>query len=478
MVESPPNILWITLDSVRADHTSLHDYHRDTTPHLARIASAPSGLNFEHGISEGVKTPTVIPSILTGLYPSRHKMIGTRDGDVIPGSINTAPELLAEQGYRTIGVAENPFAGEAKGIDKLFDYFTRSSLTSYQDALSKEFRSTLLRYLFNTRSHGPGLTLSGHAKQNSFYTTDIAKEKIRSVSNAEEPFFCYVHYNDPHHPYIPPLSYRSEFTDKIEASTEEAVAFAQEFHDNLRKWIAEDIPITESQWEMIFAMYDATIKYTDECVGELFDFVKRTSNNTIIVITADHGDLFGEYGLLGHIAVPHDGLIHVPLITHGIENIEHHTTEPTQHIDIMQTLLSVADADVKQFQGCDLRRENRSKAVSQHVDPSVDNGERSNYDHILKHNSSIDLSHLPKSMAISVRNKKFKFVRTDECARLYRLPNEMNDVKKEYTEEFDKFCSFTDQFLKTKGTPLQIDSQKGELSKQAEQQLRDMGYLL
>jgi uncharacterized sulfatase len=461
---------------VRADHTSLDGYDRDTTPEIERIASASEGLSFEHGIAHSTRTPVSVPSMLTGLYPSRHGMIGNEPG-ILPKEITTAPELFAEQGYQTMAVSQNPYAGEAKGLAERFDDFTDISLSDVNDFLY--FTPTLFRYAFNVRSHGPGMVSSkvAHSEQCSFYINDIVKRKLKSVSKKDRPFFCYVHYNDPHHPYIPPLSFRDEYTNEIESTAEEAVAFAREMHNNLYQWVAEGLQLSDSQWKMIYAMYDAIIKYTDSCVGRLFDFVTNNFSDTIVVITADHGDLFGEYGLLGHHIVLHDGVIRVPLVTHGLTGISEQTTRPTQHIDIMKTLLSIAGANTSQFQGYDLRNEIRTKAISQDLRGSVDNDAVPNYERILQYNNDIDLSHLPQSMVTAVRTTDFKYIYTDKWTKLYRLPNETDDVTEAYPDQYTELQSFTDQWLQSEGTQIDIATEEVDLNEETEQRLRNMGYL-
>lgn len=479
MTHSQPNILWITLDSVRADHTSLHGYERDTTPELSRIAARESGLNFEHGIAHSTRTPVSVPSMLTGLHPSRHRMIGTNSGNVLAKEMKTAPELLSNLGYRTIGVSENGYAGTAKDIDERFDDFVKSSLSSSRDLFSYQHGVSFLKYALNPREHGPGYTFnkSAHGKQSSFFTTDIAKRKLNRVSGSDEPFFCYVHYNDPHHPYIPPLSYRDKYISEIDATVEEALTFAERMNNKLYEWMAEGLPLSNREWEMLYAMYDATIKYTDACVGRLFNFVHNQFENTIVVITADHGDLFGEYGLLGHHMVLHDGLIHVPLVTHGLTGVDHHVGTPTQHIDIMKTLLSIAGADTSQFQGYDIRENSRTVAISQDLRGTVDDDEERNYDRIRKYNSSVDLSHLPKSMVTAARTTDFKLVQTDDWTKLYELPNEQEDVSNKYPSEFEDLRSFISEWMDTEGTPFEVAPGEAELTEETEEHLREMGYL-
>ncbi len=495
MKHSQPNILWITLDSVRADHTSLHGYHRDTTLELSRIAGSADGDNFEHGIAHSTRTPVSVPSMLTGLYPSSHQMIGTQSGHTLPEIMKTAPELLAEQGYRTIAVSDNSYAGEAKGLDERFDEFC-DGRTGFGDILntyggdrfkiplpnldsSRHDWVTMLKYIFKTGEYGPRLNLnrSINNDQHSFFITECAKHKLRDISEESDPFFCYVHYNDPHHAYIPPEAYRTEYTDEIDATADEAMAFARQMHEELYEWMAEGVPLSEEDWQMLYAMYDAIIRYVDACVGTLFDYVQDQFEDVIVVITADHGDLFGEYGLLGHHMVLHDGLIQVPLVTHGLEGVSHHTDCPTQHIDVMQTLLSLAGADTSQFQGYDLREQSREVAISQDLRGTVDDDETRSYDRIRQYNSDVDLSHLPKSLVTAVRTSEFKLVHTEEWNRLYQLPDEETDVKSEFPSVYEDLLSRLETWFETTGQPFEFTPEKPNLSEDIEQHLRDMGYL-
>lgn len=477
MDSSQPNILWITLDSVRADHTPLHGYERNTTPEIARVASHRDSVNFKHGISHSTRTPVSVPSMLTGLFPSRHQMIGQKSGDLIPESMATVPEMFENCGYRTLGVSENAYAGEAKGIDSRFNEFIKSS-PGLQDFLSYQEGMTLLKYALKTKTHGPGLTLdkSAHGEQNSFFTTDIAKRMLRNTTNKTEPFFCYVHYNDPHHPYIPPLSYRKEYISEIDATLDEAMEFAQDMHNNLYRHIAGDIPFTDKEWEMLYSMYDSVIKYVDKCVGELFEFVCKNFEDTIVVITSDHGDLFGEYGLLGHHIALHDGLTHVPLVTYGLKNVNQCADQPIQHIDVMKTLLSLAGADHSQFQGQNLLAGCREIAISQDFRGTVDDNDERNYDRIRQYNPDIDLSHLPKSLLTAARTRDFKLLHTKYRSELYRLPDESEDVQDQYPSVYSNLLSFVQEWLKTEGRPFDSSPKEAELSDQVEQHLEDMGY--
>jgi uncharacterized sulfatase len=406
-------------------------------------------------------------------------MIGEKSGDALSTHIDTVPGLLSQLGYHTLGVSENGYAGKAKKIDERFDEFIKSSPTELTDFLSRDLGTSFLKYLFNLREHGPGLTanISAHGKQNSFLTSDIVKRRIRRYVDSEDPVFCYVHYDDPHHPYVPPLSYVEEYTNKIDATAEEAIKFSIRMHENMYEWMADGLPLSQTDWEKLYAMYDSCIKYTDACVGDLFNFITDLFDDVIVIITADHGDLFGEYGLLGHHIVLHDGLINVPLVTYGLEGVEHHAKQPTQHIDIMTTILSSVGADTSQHQGCDIRSQTRDVAISQDYRRSVADPNSENYERIKEHNADIDLSHLPGSMITAARTQEFKLIRTGEEMTLYLLPDESADVKTDFPYVFSELQNFLEEWLKTKGTPSKNSPEETELSDEMKKHLEEMGYL-
>lgn len=474
-----PNVLWITLDSVRADHTSLHGYHRETTPEMMRVASDSEGVNLTNSIAHSTRTPVSVPSMFTGLYPSRHQMIGSRSGSRLSESMKTAPDLFSAEDYRTIGISENGYAGAVKGFDERFDEFVKPSPTTLRDLLTRDHVPSLLKYALRPSEHGPGPTLdiSAHGKQNAFFTTDITKRRLKRASTSDEPVFCYVHYNDPHHPYIPPCSTRDDFMHEVRASTEEAISFANRMSNEMYEWMANGLPLEDVEWEMLHAMYDACIKYTDRCVGELFDFAREELDDLVVVVTSDHGELFGEFGLLGHHIVLDDALIHVPTVVHGLPNISDQSDNIVQHMDIMQTILEVVGADTTQFQGYDLRYESRDVAISQDLRGTVDDESATNYERIKQYNPDTNLSHLPTSLLTVARTREFKFVHSKEEEQLYNLPDESNDVSTEYPEAFVELSQFVESWFAEEGTAFEDDPRDVELSSDMKKHLRDMGYL-
>ncbi|WP_188977950.1 sulfatase [Halocalculus aciditolerans] len=458
-----PNVVWVTLDSVRLDHTSLGGYERDTTPNLARIANDGGGQATSNAISHATWTLPSTASILSGTYPSHHEVgFGS---ERLPESLRTVPELLREEGYHTIGVSRNSHLSDATDLSRGFEEFDwLASSTLLQAAGLK----TTLKYLFNLRTHSAGYDLDTAKHSTPFLMNRLAKRRLDDAADGDEPLFCYLHYNEPHRPYYPPLPYLDRYTDELEMSTEEAAEFSMDVHYNLYEYVAEGCPFSEDEWGALVAMYDAEIRYTDEMIGRLFDYVQSLDlDDTVFVVTADHGELFGEHGMLAHKAVPHDGLVNVPLVVHGAD-FSFDSADLVQHADVMQTLVAGAGGDTDQFQGVDLREETRERAIVQR-DPL----ETEPY---LQYNPDFDVSRYHEPMLTAVRDTEWKFLYSDDGEDLYRLPDESTDVAADYPEVTAEFEAFTEEWLDGPGAPLGERSE-AEFTDAMKQQLADLGYV-
>jgi arylsulfatase A-like enzyme len=353
-----PNVVWVTIDSVRADHTSIHGYERDTTPNLATIGR--EGVIFQNCVAHSVATAASTASIVTGTYPSKHQVAMGEAVGKIPDELDTAAELFSEAGYRTACVTTNPrlrLVGADAGFDTFHDV-SRSTL------LQPSNLKTTAKFLANLWSHSVGLSTDGLAHSFSLVINDLATRWVESLPD-EEPFFLYVHYNEPHRPYLPPKPWQDRYIDCLDVSAAEAADIATDLHENAVEYIADGLPLSPTEWAAVKAMYDAEIVYTDKMVGRLFETV-GAAEDTSFVATADHGELLGEGGLFGHLKTVIDPLVHVPAVADGIPGVENDIGGVVQHADMMKTLLEVAGGRTAQFEAAvDLRSESRKFAVSQ-----------------------------------------------------------------------------------------------------------------
>lgn len=459
---APPNIVWITLDSVRADHTTMDGYQRDTTPRIAAVGD--DGYTFDTCIAHSKSTQPSSGAILTGLAPTRNTL--GIEGDFIPERVTTIAERFSDAGYGTACLSRNSFVSSATGLDRGFDRFQWLASETIREAGFK----TLAKYLFNIRKHSAGLTRDTAKHASPFLMNEIAKRWIRDFRSNEDPFFFYLHYNEPHRPYYPPLSYVDEYADDIDMEPREAAEFALDVHYDLPSIIAGGCDLDDGEWAALKAMYDAEIAYTDEMVGKLVDDVRaNTPEDTIVVITADHGELFGEYGLLSHKYVLTDAVTRVPLVVSGLEeSLAADRDSIVQHADVMTTLLSIAGGDAEETIGVDLRSETREYAVSQRGPIEFSARDRDSPD--------FDTSRFHESTLTSLRTEAFRYQQSEDWSELFELPEEQRDVSADHPAVADDLSKKLETWLDRYGRPIDR-GQSGEFSDAVNRQLRDLGYM-
>jgi len=459
------NVVWATLDSVRADHTSVHGYDRETTPRMATVGE--DGAVLERCFSHSVATAASSASILTGAYPSKHGVAMGEAVGTIPDALHTAAELFGDAGYRTACVTTNPrlrLIGGDRGFDEFYD-ISRSTL------LRPERWRTTARFLRNLRRHSVGLSLDGLSHSFALVVNDLATRWVRSVTDAgEEPFFLYVHYNEPHRPYEPPLSYRSRFTDGLDRSPEECVALARDLHDEATRRIAEGLPLSAEDWAAVTAMYDAEIAYADEMVGRLLDSIRSlVDREPATVVTADHGELLGERDLFGHFYEPIDALVHVPTVVRGVPEVTGRHPGVVQHADLMKTLLLASGTDAGQFDAVDLRTDERPFAVSQEYVPDYDSYE--------SRSEAFDAGGRPIGAVDALRTREFRLLTHDRGTELYRLPDESTEVGDSFPAVRGELTDALREWREAYGRPVGERPAEDDYDERTRRRLADLGYL-
>nr|WP_089811285.1 sulfatase [Halogeometricum rufum] len=468
-----PNIVWLTLDSVRTDRTSLAGYHRDTTPQMQRIADDADGQAFTDCVSHAMWSLPSDSSILTGTYPAHH---GTGLwNDVLPPDITTVPERFSELGYRTVGISQNAYCSDSTGLSRGFDEFTWMHKSNLLQTAGPRI---LLRYLLGLRKHSAGYTTTPSRHRPEFIATEVAKRQLSSYAGGDDPFFMFVHTQGAHLPYIPPLPYRDAFTDDIELSTEEAVEVAFDRSMNYYREIANGCEFSAAEKEAIDAMYDGVLAYADQQVGDLFDHVQSLdAGPTIFVVTGDHGDLLGEHGVIGHQFSLHDGLVNVPTVVHGLPSATDLPSDSlVQHIDVMQMLLAEAgasDSALDELQGIDPREEERTYALSQRGNETYETA----VEQVRTHNPDADLGRFQSGLLHAVRSDEYKWLRGDRGDELYRLDDEDTDVSAAHPSVAEEHRAFFEAFSERLGRGRR-NTEKREMSSAMKKQLSDLGYVM
>ena len=469
-----PNIVWVTLESTRADHCSHHGYSRDTTPELAALADEPGARSFDDCHAHGIWTRSSSASILTGTYPSHHT-VGLDTDSRLPDELDTVPELLRREGYNTGCVSPNPNVSTSSGLERGFDRFAYVSGSTLLEACP--YRS-LAKYALNVRRHSAGLTRDRGKHSFGYLVNDLAKRWVDDFAREDDPYFLYVHYPDTHQPYYPPVPHQDDFADDLPMSGAEAAEVAYDVFENMYEHIATGCDLTDRQWAAVEAMYDTQIRYTDRLMGELIDHVReQTGRETIVAVTSDHGELLGERGLLAHRFVLDSCLTRVPMVVSGDVDLggdadaENGNGELVQHSDVMKTLLSSVGAETSQIQGVDLSKERREYAFTQRGGDRA----RGMYESLRAIEPSFDPSRFPTGDATSVTDGTYRYVVDEEGTELYDRADESTlPPDHPAAEELDAAYR---EFEAGPGQPVTDERVSGEVTDGMQQHLEDLGYI-
>jgi uncharacterized sulfatase len=257
-------------------------------------------------------------------------------------------------------------------------------------------------------------------------------------------------------------------------STSEARNVAIRLTENLNKFVSGALKLTEAEMAGPIAMYDATIAYVDQCVGELIEWIRSRDDDTVVVVTGDHGELFGERRLYAHKLVTHDAVCHVPMVVAGPTDVTEYQGELVQPIDIVRTLLAEVGADQSTLQGIDLRNETRGHCfiqcggdrVEQHLERSEE------------YAPEFDPSWLHRGDLTAVRTTTHKYEKSDSRTVLYKPPDGQTDIADHQPVVAERLDNELSAFLETLGRPYSDEQRARELSASARQSLQDMGCLV
>lgn len=289
-----PNVLLITVDTLRADRLSSYGYRRPTTPAIDGLLR--SGVRFANARTVEPLTAPAMASMLTSRYPQDHGI--TRNALKVRTGLSSVSNILRRNGYLTTAFVSNWTL--AKDISGLQEHFHR-----YEEVLTRK------RWLGMFKEESDAIDV-----------TDAAIEWLGDWSeDPDAPFFVWAHYTDPHEPY----RFRSEFARRLKISN------------------ATDRPSPSDR-------YDTEIAATDAAIGQLLEFVRKEADGgreTLIVFTADHGENFGEHGAWGHGRHLWEDAVRIPLgITWASRIKPAVISKDARIIDVAPTILGLLRINV------------------------------------------------------------------------------------------------------------------------------------
>ncbi len=410
------NILFLTIDCLRYDRIHANGYAHSTTPNIDRFLKEDA-TNFTQTIAAGPGTMAAFPALFTSSYPIMYG--GTK---FLSEDRSTLSEILTKQGYTTIGLSSNPYITPEFGYDRGFTEFwdsverTRNrdrKINLLSKFISRDSKTwNLLRKIARRREVQQQKALYPSAEQMRHKLND-------SLVDGQEPTFIWCHFMDLHYPYNlpaikPVLNNEYGFNNSI-------------LSDILARLMKESNTFTKEQRNIVNKIYDTSLHYIDEQLGILFDQLKSSGNwdNTLIILTADHGEELIEQGRFGH----------------GDEGVESSFSEELLRIPLMikfpgakhgrstfDTLISQLDipATIIDFLGIDLPANWYGKSVL----PVISGASP------IIHDAAITQRGIERSFSLSWRTEKWKFIFNafTQEKKLFDINNGRGDNKNLITE--------------------------------------------
>jgi arylsulfatase A-like enzyme len=282
---SAPNVVFISVDTLRADHLGFYGHPVPASPNLDRLAA--DSLVFDDTVCEIPLTGPSFAAMMTSRFP---RAVGvTRNGIRLPEDVPTAAELFAAAGYETVCVTSNwTLKAKLSGLDRGFE--------AYDDGFRKR-RWIILK-----------------TERDAGEVSDLAIRTLQS-RDPSRPLFAWFHYSDPHAPYT--------LRDGFEVST------------------LADYPGDPGAAEKV--RYDSEIAYTDAQIQRVLDALPP--DPTFVVFAGDHGESLREHGYLGHGRRIYQNNLRIPFLVHGPGVTPGRNAAPARGIDVAPTLLSLAGLD-------------------------------------------------------------------------------------------------------------------------------------
>jgi len=316
--QEPPNILFVVLDTVRDDHTEGQAGRVGVTPNYERLVN--EGTEFTHAWSAAPWTAPSHVSMLTGLLPSEHGC--TSKHWVFDTDITTVAEILSESGYETAAFYSNPWLTDL--MTGMMEGFETKAVVGPND----ERQANLL----TSRAQG-------------------GPESVRNISrwlsrrDGERPFFAFVNFLEAHLPYAPPPIYRNAYPSDLPPDDQVVNEWAHEFNAGLH-------PPESVDWDRIEYLYAGDVYTSDWLLGSLLDVLDQLelSDNTVVIVTSDHGENLGEHGLVEHQFGVFETLLAVPLVIRAPGRLPPgERDDPVMLTDLFATVVDLAGADAEEI---------------------------------------------------------------------------------------------------------------------------------
>ncbi len=334
-----PNVLWILIDTTRRDHVRPFGSLAQT-PAIEKLAA--EGILFEDAVTVIPKTPQSVASFFTGRYPIHHGLRTLHDE--LKENQPSVVRLFNEAGYRTAAFVNNPWLSKDRGFGQGFErYYSIYELgEKYGGGLRYVSWFVLADRLTVKRIETPSAKAPKVYQAQARTVTDSVSRYLRSVK--QQPFFLYVHYFEPHWPYLPPPELEKRYdappgaTSKVNFPESAGITHGELIFAN---------PLSDEENEGARRLYRGEIDDTMSEVGRLLEELERAGfrDNTMVVFTADHGHSLGDHDYyFHHGAFLYESSVRIPLILSWPKKLPEGLTvsQQVRSIDVAPTLLGLA----------------------------------------------------------------------------------------------------------------------------------------
>ncbi len=310
----PPNIIFIVVDALRADHLTSYGYTRMVAPNLENWL-ASEGVLFAEATAVSSWTNPSNGALLTGRLPSDIVTVWSDMNERIPESETLLAEYLQSNSYVTAGFVANWWVSARFGYDQGFDYYVQTE---------------------------------GDDRERAAAVNDLAQTWLdansRSIEQSDRPLFLFLYYFDPHSWYDPPPPFDTRYDpDYTGFLTPEQFGHGHEV-------VSGNLTLSDRDLEHLIALYDGEIAYWDQQFGLMMDDLERRGllENSLIVLTSDHGQMFGEHGKWVHRNSLFEEVLRVPLLFRysGVLPQDQALDTAVDHLDVAPTLLEFAGIDI------------------------------------------------------------------------------------------------------------------------------------
>ncbi len=447
---------------MRADGLGVYGNPRQVTPRLDELASRSRC--YTQARSAAVWTLPSHASMFTGLHPRQHGV--NVDNRFLDAAIPTLAETLQQVGYQTAAFSTNAWVGPHFGLDRGFEHFSalwrifpsmgKASFPWWEKALRKRV----------LERHDKGAR-----KLNNY-----VERWWREARDPDRPFFLFGLYLDAHLPYEPPPGYAERLL------LGKALRNARNANQDAWAYMAGEQNMTHQDFEGLRALYDAEIAYVDSQLGALLDFLDSVGglDNTVIIVTSDHGENIGDHGLMDHQYCVYDSLAHVPLLIHHLDYFPPEEEDTlVQHTDLFPTILDLSGSpDLLDLPGHSLldtqnATRNTQHAITQYTAP--------HHHRFARRHPDFDPASRGYDRTLDgIVQNDFKLIRSNKGEiQLFNLlddPGELTNVAASHPELVSDLADSLDQWL-SKHPPGGAAPPSSDLDDGLVEHLRGLGYL-